>query len=106
MAGNMKGHGGFVGLLLQHGEKAAITIVGLIALYLVYKTTSLPRLEEKYKAPKLHSEITETSNAVQSAQWPDATSEQIKEVRIATPINEKADVAVNSEAYESLDDRN
>ena len=95
----MKGHGGFVGLLLQHGEKAAITIVGLIALYLVYKTTSLPRLEEKYKAPKLHSEITETSNAVQSAQWPDATSEQIKEVRIATPINEKADVAVSSDAY-------
>jgi hypothetical protein len=97
MAGNTKG--GVVGLLLQHGEKAAIAIVGFIALWLVYKTTSLPRLEDKYKADKLHREITETSSAVQSAAWPDPTSEQAHEVRIATPINEKADVPVSPEAY-------
>jgi hypothetical protein len=99
MAGNMKGQGGIKGLLLQHGEKAAIAIVGCVALWLIYKTTSLPRLEEKYKAAKLHSEITETSSAVQNAQWPEPGTEQANEVRPFVPINEKADTSVSPDAY-------
>src|SRR6185312_15031993 len=99
MAGNMKGLGGVKGLLLKHGEKAAIAIFGFAALWLVYKTTSLPRLEEKYKAAKLHSEITETSSAVQNAQWPEPGSEQAAEVRPFVPIKEMADTAINATAY-------
>ncbi|HEX4415047.1 MAG TPA: hypothetical protein VH107_15530 [Lacipirellulaceae bacterium] len=103
MAGNLKGQGGIKGLLLQHGEKAAIALVGFIALWLIYKTTTLPRLEEKFKAAKLHSEITETSSAVQNAQWPEPGSEQASEVRPFTPITEKADISVNPAAYKVSD---
>ncbi len=99
MAGNMKGQGGVKGLLLQHGEKAVIALVGLVALWLIYKTMSLPRLEDKYRAAKLHSEITETSSAVQNAQWPEPGSDQSSEVRIAPPVEEKADVPISSKAY-------
>ena len=50
MAGNMKGRGGIKGLLLQHGEKAAIGVFGFVALWLVYKTTALPRLGRKIQS--------------------------------------------------------
>ena len=71
MAGNLKGQGGIKRMLLRHGEKAAIALVGLVALWFVYKTTALPRLEDKFQAAKLHEEISQTSSAVRDAQWPE-----------------------------------
>ncbi len=99
MAGKLKGQGGIKGLLLLHGEKIAISLVGLIALLLIYKTTSLPRLEDKFQAAKLREEINQTSSAVRDAQWPEPTSELATEVRPFKPIGEKADKAVPSEPY-------
>jgi hypothetical protein len=99
MSGNLKGQGGIKRLLLQHGEKAAIALVGLVALWLIYKTTALPRLEDKYKAGKLHDEISQTSAAVRDAQWPEAGSELAAEVHSAAPVDVKADAPIDPKLY-------
>src|SRR5215211_389089 len=101
MAGKLKGQGGIKGFMLLHGEKLAISIVGLLALWLIYKSTSLPRLEDKYQAPKLREEINQTSAAVRDAQWPDAGSELAAEVRPFQPIDEKADTPVSLDPYKT-----
>ena len=102
MAGKLKGQSGIKGFMLLHGEKIAISLVGLVALWLIYKTTSLPHLEDKYQATKLRDEINQTSSAVRDSQWPDPTSELAAEVRPAVPVNQKADVPVNPEAYKTV----
>ena len=50
MAGNLKGLSGIKGLVLRHGEKVVIALVGFVALWLVYKSTSLPKLEPDFQA--------------------------------------------------------
>jgi hypothetical protein len=99
MAGKLKGAGGIKGFFLLHGEKLAIGIVGFLALFLIYKTTSLPHLEDKYQANKLRDEISQTSSAVQQATWPEPTSEQASEVRVFKPLTQKADAAVPADPY-------
>ena len=99
MAGKLKGAGGIKGFFLLHGEKLAIGIVGLLALFLIYKTTSLPHLEDKYQATKLRDEISQTSSAVQQAAWPEPTSEQASEVRVFKPLTQKADAPVPPDPY-------
>ena len=90
-----------MGFLLRHGEKIAISLVGLIALWLIYKTTSLPRLADQFQAPKLQEEIRQTSSAVRDATWPEKGSESAGEVRPYEPIEAKAD---NTVADRSLQD--
>ena len=88
MASNLKGQGGIKGLLLLHGEKIAISLVGVVALLLIYKTTSLPRLEDKFQATKLQDEISQTSAAVRNATWPDPDRPSLlAEVKIAKAIS-------------------
>jgi hypothetical protein len=99
MAGKLKGQGKLKGFFLLHGEKLGIAVVALAALWLVYKTTSLPRLEEKFQAAKLQSKISETNNIVQNATWPDPGSEKAANVRPYTPIGEKADQTISSDVY-------
>jgi len=98
----LKGAGGIKGLFLLHGEKIAIAIVGLIALFLIYKTTSLPHLDDKYQASKLRDVISQTSSAVQQATWPDPTSEQAAEVRVHKPVTAKADANVPPDGYKPV----
>lgn len=100
MAGNLKGLSGIKGLVLRHGEKVAIALVGLAALWLMYKSASLPKLEDKYQASELHKLISQTTNAVQSATWPDPNSEAANEVYAAKPIDAKADTQVDPKLYQ------
>lgn len=100
MASNLKGQGGIKRLLLQHGEKIAITLVGVAALFLVYKTTSLPRLKDELQAPKLQEQISQTSSAVRNATWPDKTDAALAgEVREATGFGVKEDKGVDPKAF-------
>ena len=99
MASKLKGQGGIKGFLLLHGEKIAMTLVGLAALCLIYKTTSLPRLDDKFQAAKLQEEIRQTTAAVQDTKWPEPNSELAAEVRPAKPIDAKADNSVKSDFY-------
>jgi len=97
----MKGQGGIKGLFLQHGEKIVIALVGLAAVFLVYKATSLPRLKDEFQASKLQEQISQTSSAVRNATWPDPKNdpELFAEVKEAQPVDVKQTVAVNSQSF-------
>ena len=51
MATNLKGKGRFVSLLLLHGEKIAIGVVGLAALWIVYKSFKVPTARRRRGKP-------------------------------------------------------
>lgn len=99
MKANLKGRGGIKGLLLLHGEKVAITVVGLLALGFVYKSLKVPRLESRYQASNLQQEINQTNLAVQESKWPDANSELAEEVRRFRPVGKNANIPVTAEDY-------
>lgn len=101
MKANLKGRGGIKGLFLLHGEKIAITLVGLLALWFVYSSLSLPKLEDRYQADKLQLEITQTNTAVEESRWPEPGSEVAAEVRIFKPITKSADMTVKPDGYAS-----
>ena len=73
----------------------------MIALFLIYKTTSLPHLEDKFQATKLQDEISQTSSAVRNATWPDEGSELAAEVKIAKKVSEKADPPIPHDPYKT-----
>jgi hypothetical protein len=62
MATNLKGKGRFVSLLLLHGEKIAIAIVGLAVLWFIWGSLKVDKLGDNFQADKLQSEVTQTSS--------------------------------------------
>jgi hypothetical protein len=102
MKANLKGLRGIKGLLLMHGEKIGIVLVGLLALYFVYGSLSLPRLKDEHQATNLQTQITQTNNAVQQTEWPDPDSEHSDNVRHfrEKDIAKTADPTVNAESYQ------
>ena len=106
MKANLKGLGGIKGLLLLHGEKVAMATVGLLALWFIYSSLRLPRLEEERQATKLTSEASQTTEAVNRSEWPnDPTDPRRAEVRVAINI-EKTDgeFLVPPDAYKTSRD--
>jgi len=98
MKANLKGLGGIKGMLLLHGEKIVIVLVGLAALWFVYSSLQLPELESNRQAADLQNEITQTNNAIQQSAWPEPGSEEAAEVRIFEPVAKRA-TAVEPDAY-------
>src|SRR6476620_7041945 len=101
MATNLKGQGGIKGLFLLHGEKLAIAVVGLIALMFVYKAYKVPRLDDKYQAPKLQTEITQAKALLTDFNWQVATKDFPDKVKKSEPIAAKDDLNVNPDQYDS-----
>ncbi len=99
MKGNLKGLGGIKGLLLMHGEKAGIALVGLLALWFVYSSLGLEGLDSRYQATSLQSEISQANNTVQNAEWPPPDSELAPNVRYAREVAKNADPVVDSGPY-------
>ncbi len=100
MKANLKGLSGIKGLFLLHGEKVAIAVVGLLVLWFIYSSMSLPRLEDNRQAANLQSEIQLTNNAVADAKWPAAPDAPgSEEVRIARNIAKSDNFAVPHEPY-------
>lgn len=100
MKTNLKGSRGVKALLLLHGEKVAIAVVGLLALWFVYDSFTLPKLEPQYQASNLREQINQTNLELQRAEWPSPDSELASEVRYAQPIAQAVANEVNSKAYE------
>ena len=99
MATNLKGQGGIKGLLLLHGEKVAIAIVALVAIWFVYSSTKLPKLDDKFQADKLKSEISQARNDVQQYSWEKAVAEHPDKVKKVVTIEANADPVVKTELY-------
>ena len=53
MKANLKGLGGIKGLVLLHGEKLAMALVALVALYFIYSSLNLPSLDDTRQADDL-----------------------------------------------------
>jgi hypothetical protein len=101
MKANLKGLGGLKGLLLLHGEKLAMGLVALVALYFIYSSLNLPTLDDTRQADDLQREITQTRSAVEQAQWPANPNDPgfgvVKEFQ---PVAQNDDFTVDSKAYE------
>jgi hypothetical protein len=101
MATNLKGQGGIKGLFLLHGEKLAIAIVGLIALMFVYKAAKVPRLEDKYQAPKLQGDVTQAKALLNDFNWQKAIAEFPQNVKTSGPVAEKSNLELKPDEYDS-----
>jgi hypothetical protein len=104
MKANLKGLGGLKGLVLLHGEKLAMGLVALVALYFIYSSLNLPKLDDTRQADDLQREITQTRSAVEQSQWPatpnDPGFDVVKEFQ---PVAQNEDFTVNPKAYETSD---
>jgi hypothetical protein len=100
MKTKLKGLGGVKGLLLLHGEKVAMALVGLAALWFVYSSLGLPTLDDNRQAADLQSAITQTKSAIDQSQWPasdDAPGVDV--VRPVRPIATNGKLTVDAENY-------
>jgi hypothetical protein len=103
MATNLKGKGRVVSLLLLHGEKIAIGVVGLIALMFVYKSFKIDKLPDNFQADKLQTEITQTSSEIKGFNWEKAVAEHPDKIKKFQPIPANGEMAVNPKDYVPLD---
>jgi hypothetical protein len=99
MATNLKGKGRFVSLLLLHGEKIAIGLVGLVAILIVYKSLKVEKLGDDHQADKLQSEISRTSSEVKEFTWDKAVTEHPDKVKKRQPITVEGEMNVPVKDY-------
>jgi len=99
MATNLKGKGRFASLLLLHGEKLAIGLVAVVALWIVYSSFKLPRLDNNFQADKLQNEITQTSREIKDYTWDRAATDHPDKIKKAQAIADKGDMTVPVKDY-------
>jgi len=103
MATNLKGKGRFVSLLLLHGEKIAIAVVGLAVVWFIYGSLKVDKLGDDFQADKLQSEVTRTSTEIKSFNWEKAVTDHPDKVKKVQPITAKGDLSINVKDYVPAD---
>src|SRR3954451_10909933 len=101
MATSLKGQSGVKGFLLLHGEKIGIGLIGLVALWFIYKSTKLEHLDDKHQAAELRNEITQTSTEISQYSWATALEKAPDKVKLKRPIEAKAISTLKSTAIET-----
>src|SRR4051794_33453268 len=101
MATSLKGQSGAKGFLLLHGEKIGIGLVGLMALWFVYKSTKLDKLDDKHQAGELRSEITKTSTEISQFTWDLAADKNPDKIKKVVPIAATPNFNVKADSYVS-----
>ena len=96
MKANLKGLGNVKGLLLAHGEKIGIFVVGACAVMFVYSSLSHEPLPDQYQADRLKSEIEQVRGEVNEFSW---TSAGPDDVRVARPLAQGEDLNVQPDQY-------
>src|SRR5215212_8262988 len=105
MATKLKGKSPLVSMLLLHGEKIVIGIVGLVALWFVYRSLKVDKLPDSFQADKLTSEITQTSTEINSFNWEKALTDHPDKVKKAQPITATGEMTVKIDDYVPHDDK-
>jgi hypothetical protein len=103
MATNLKGKGRFASILLLHGEKIAIGIVGVVALWFIYRSFKVDKLPDNFQADKLANEITQTSTEIQSYTWDKALADDPTKVKKAQSIKVSGKFNLDPKDYENRD---
>jgi hypothetical protein len=101
MKAKLKGQGGIKGLVLLHGEKLLIGLVGVGALYLAYSALGVERLPDQYEAEKLRAAVQRTSASIvgENNNWNKIIEQHPEEVRIDVPLKNEA-MTIDPGAYE------
>ena len=106
MKAKLSGLGGMKMWLLAHGEKAAIAVVGVLALLLVYKSfIGREVLPPNLQADQLRQQIELARSDVMNFKWDRAIAEHPAEVRQVQPLAETGDRMVDVDAYRSRSSR-
>lgn len=100
MKANLKGLGNVKGLLLAHGEKLGIAVVGICALMFVYFSLSQEPLPEQYQASELRTKIEQADREVKEFTWASASAEDVRTASVS-PQKQGDDVTVQSRFYET-----
>jgi hypothetical protein len=99
MKANLKGLGGIKHLLLAHGEKLGIVVVGICAAMMVYHSLFRDRLPADKQADRLNQRITLARQDMSGYTWDKIKAEHPKEVRLYKPLEQKSDLTVDSGVY-------
>ncbi len=99
MKANLKGLGGIKHLLLAHGEKLGILIVGICAAMMVYHSLFRDRLPADKQADRLNQQITLALQDMSGYTWDRIKSEHPDQVRLFKPLEQKTDLSVDRTAY-------
>src|SRR5688572_13083023 len=100
MKANLKGRGGIKGLALLHGEKVAMALVAVLALWFIYSSLQLPTLGEDKQADDLTRVINDTDNAVKQSQWPASPDDPGAEVvKVFKPVAKTENFIVEHDKY-------
>jgi hypothetical protein len=94
MKANLKGQGGAIALLLLHGEKLGMAIVGICALMFVYFSLTQERLPSNYAPENLTGKIRQSQQSISNIPWDD-----IPEKHVAAELKDIADIEVQAEDY-------
>ncbi len=101
MKANLKGLGGIKHLLLGHGEKIVILIVGIVAMMMMMKALQRDKLPAEKQANKLNEQITLARQRMNDFSWNKMKQEFPAEIRLPKPLEQKADNRVPPSAYQS-----
>jgi hypothetical protein len=100
MKAKLKGLSGVKGLVLLHGEKLAMALVAVLALWFIYSSLQLPGLDDTRQADDLQREITQTRSTLEQSQWPSSPEDPGGDVvKQFQPVAQNDDFTVNPEAY-------
>jgi hypothetical protein len=99
MKANLKGLGGIKHLLLAHGEKLGILVVGICAATMIYHSLLRDRLPADKQADRLNQQITLAKQDMSGYTWDKIKAEHPKQVRLSKPLEQKADISVDQTAY-------
>jgi len=105
MKANLKGLGGMKHLLLAHGEKLGIVVVGICAAMLVYHSLLRDRLPADKQADRLNQQITLARQDMNDYSWEKIKAEHPGKVRLFKPLEQKADLSIDSEFYVGPDSK-
>jgi hypothetical protein len=99
MKANLKGLGGVKHLLLAHGEKLGIVVVGICSAMMIYHSLFRERLPADKQADRLNQQITLANQDMNGYTWDRIKAEHPGQVRLFKPLEQKGDLTVDRMAY-------
>ncbi|MEX0936326.1 MAG: hypothetical protein WDZ59_00590 [Pirellulales bacterium] len=81
----------FKGMLIQHGEKFVMALVGLVGVWLIYSATQRESLDENRSPDQLRTLADQAQSNIEQADWD--PNEKLQAIAIAAPQDADAQLA-------------
>ena len=99
MKANLKGLDGMKQLLLAHGEKLGIAVVGICAAMMIYHSILRDKLPADKQADRLNEQITLARKDMNNYTWPKMKAEHPGDIREFKPLEQKGNISVDPGNY-------